>query len=66
MCSSDLSTAVFLGPVVSYRQEKWWAALTVMPQIYGWNKDGSGDGNSHLELVDHEKVSVRLLFGFNF
>jgi len=60
------STAVFLGPVVSYRQEKWWAALTVMPQIYGWNKDGSADGNSHLELVDHEKVNVRLLVGFNF
>jgi len=60
------STAVFLGPVVSYRQEKWWAALTVMPQIYGWNKDGSADGNSHLELVDHEKVNVRLLFGLNF
>ena len=60
------STAVFLGPVVSYRQEKWWAALTVMPQIHGWNKDGSADGNSHLELVDHEKVNVRLLFGLNF
>jgi hypothetical protein len=60
------STAVFLGPVVSYHQEKWWAALTVMPQIYGWNKDGSADGNSHLELVDHEKVNIRLLFGFNF
>jgi len=60
------STAVFLGPVVSYHQEKWWAALTVMPQVYGWNRDGSADGNSHLELVDHEKVNIRLLFGFNF
>jgi hypothetical protein len=29
------NTALFLGPVVSYRQEKWWAALTVLPQIYG-------------------------------
>jgi hypothetical protein len=28
--------------------------------------DGSADGNSHLELVDHEKMNVRLLFGFNF
>jgi hypothetical protein len=26
------NTAVFLGPALSYRQEKWWAALTVMPQ----------------------------------
>jgi len=23
-------TAFFLGPVVSYRREKWWAALTIM------------------------------------
>jgi hypothetical protein len=60
------STAVFLGPVVAYHQEKWWAALTVMPQIYGWDKDGSADGNSHLELVDNEKLNVRLLFGVNF
>jgi hypothetical protein len=60
------STALFLGPVVSYRREKWWAALTVMPQIYGWNRDGAADGNSHLELVDHEKVNIRLLFGIGF
>ena len=25
------STALFLGPVVSYHRERWWAALTVMP-----------------------------------
>ena len=60
------STALFLGPVVSYRRDKWWAALTVLPQIYGWNSNGATDGNSHLELVDHEKVNVRLLFGLEF
>lgn len=60
------NSALYLGPTLSYRQQKWWAALTVMPQIYGWNKDGSADGNRYLELVDHEKVNVRLLFGFNF
>ena len=59
------NAAVFIGPTVSYRQEKWWAALSVLPQIYGWNRDGSADGNSHLELVDHEKVNVRLLIGIN-
>jgi hypothetical protein len=59
------STALFFGPVVSYRQDKWWAALTVMPQVYGWNSDGAADGNSHLELVDHERVNVRLLFGID-
>jgi hypothetical protein len=60
------SSALFLGPVASYRQEKWWAALTVLPQIYGWNNRASQDGNSHLELNDHEKLNIRLLVGFNF
>jgi hypothetical protein len=60
------NSALFLGPVVSYRQEKWWAALTVMPQIYGWNNSASQDGNRHLELDDHERINVRLLLGFNF
>lgn len=60
------NSALFLGPTLSYRQEKWWAALTVMPQIYGWNNSASQDGNSHLELNDHEKLNVRLLIGFNF
>ena len=60
------NSALFLGPVVSYRQEKWWGALTVLPQIYGWNNSSSQDGDSHLELIDHEKVNIRLLLGFNF
>ena len=60
------NSALFLGPVLSYRQEKWWAALTVMPQIYGWNNRASSDGNAHLELRDHEKLNIRLLIGFNF
>jgi len=60
------SSTLSLGPVLSYRREKWWTALTVMPQIYGWNNRDSQDGNSHLELNDHEKLNVRLLFGLNF
>jgi len=60
------NSALFLGPVLSYRHENSWAALTVMPQIYGWNNSASQDGNRHLELNDHEKLNLRLLFGFNF
>jgi hypothetical protein len=59
------NTAVFLGPVVSYRQEKWWAALTVMPQIYGANYNGNPGGNSWLELEAHERLNVRLLIGIS-
>jgi hypothetical protein len=60
------NTALFLGPAISYRQEKWWAALTVMPQIYGANFDGDPDNNHHLELEGHERVNVRLIVGISF
>ena len=61
------NTALYLGPVISYRQEKWWAALTVMPQIYGANfGDEDPDGNSILELEGHERINVRLILGFSF
>jgi hypothetical protein len=59
------SSAVYVGPVLSYRQERWWAALAVMPQVYGWN-NGGGDGNPHLELTDNERLNVRFLVGLNF
>lgn len=64
--SSWESSALYLGPVVSYHRDQWWAALTVLPQIYGWNNSASQDGNSNLELNDNEKINVRLLFGVNF
>src|SRR6266498_712891 len=60
------NTALFLGPVVSYRQEKWWAACTVLAQIYGANFGGDPDGHAHLELEGHERVNLRLIFGFSF
>jgi hypothetical protein len=58
--------AVHVGPVVSYRQEKWWAALTVMPQVWGKNFDGNPDNNTHLDLAHNERVNVRLLVGISF
>ncbi len=60
------NTALFLGPVVSYRQEKRWAALSVMPQIYGANFSGNPDHVSKLELEGHERVNIRLLLGISF
>lgn len=60
------NSALFLGPVISYRQDKWWAALTVLPQIKGWNFDGDPDGDSAFELSSHEKVNIRLLIGIHF
>jgi hypothetical protein len=60
------NTAVYVGPVLSYREEKWWAALTVMPQVYGANFGGNPDGNPHLDLEGHERWYVRLIAGIGF
>lgn len=59
------NTAIFLGPTISYRQEKWWAALSVLPQIYGANFTGDPDHNHHLELEGHERLNVRLIIGIS-
>ncbi len=60
------NTALFLGPVLAYRQEKWWGALAILPQIYGANFGSDPDGHRNLELEGHERVNVRLIFGIEF
>jgi len=60
------NTAVYFGPVVTYRQEKWWASLAVMPQVYGTSFDGNPSKSDHFELEGHEHLNVRLLVGFSF
>lgn len=60
------STALFLGPVVSFHQEQWWAALSVLPQLHGWNRGGDPDGDPRLDLAENERLHVRLLIGVNF
>lgn len=58
--------ALYLGPCVSYRRERWWAALTVMPQVYGANFDGNPDRDTNLDLAAHERWNIRLLVGVHF
>lgn len=60
------NSALFVGPVVSYRQPDWWIALTVMPQVWGTNFGSDPDGEPNLDLKSHERVNVRLLFGIDF
>jgi hypothetical protein len=62
------NTAFFLGPVATYTQDKWWATLTVMPQVWGTNTSGGSDPDreSGLELEGHERVNARLIFGIGF
>jgi Family of unknown function (DUF6662) len=55
--------AAFVGPALHYGTERWWATLTVLPQVWGWpNSQGKGG----LTLTDHERLEVRLKLGFNF
>jgi len=55
-------SALFLGPTVSYAREGWWVAASVLPQVRALA--GASDG--HLDLVEHERVEVRILFGLEF
>jgi len=60
------NSAVYLGPVVSYRRSNWWATLAVLPQIYGINLISDLDKNHHLDLESHERWNIRLIFGIQF
>ena len=59
-------TAFFIGPVVSYSVENWWATLTVLPQFWGKNTGGGPTPVDGFELQEHEYVNVRLIFGIGF
>lgn len=54
--------AVSVGPVVHYAGPKFWATLTLLPQVWG-NGDGASGGR---QLVHEEKAEVRLLVGTTF
>jgi hypothetical protein len=60
------NTAFYLGPVLTYQRERWWATLSVMPQVVGANFAENVDGNHSLELEGHERWNVRLIFGISF
>jgi hypothetical protein len=55
-------SALFLGPSFSYSREGWWVAASVLPQLRAL----SGATSGHLDLEEHERVELRLLFGLEF
>lgn len=55
------TSAYFIGPNLHYGTSRWWATLTVMPQI-----SGRPDTESGFDLVHQERVQVRLIAGINF
>ena len=52
---------VFAGPNLHYANQKWWATLTVMPQLTGWPETRGARDLEHFE-----KLQVRLKVGVNF
>ncbi len=60
------NTALYVGPTLSYHRQKWWAAVSVLPQVYGATFTGDPDANQHLELEGHERLNFRLLVGISF
>jgi len=59
--SHRVANAWFVGPNVHYASGKWWATLTVLPQVHG-----SPDTRNGLELEEHEKIEVRMISGITF
>jgi hypothetical protein len=59
--TEEEASAWFLGPNLHYGSPKWWATLTVLPQITG--RPDSEDG---LNFSEHERIEVRLIAGINF
>jgi hypothetical protein len=59
--TEEEASAWFVGPNVHYGNAKWWATLTVLPQVTG--RPDSEDG---LNFTEHERIEVRLIAGINF
>ena len=55
-------SSLFAGPTVSYAASRWWAALTVLPQVAAIKGSSAG---SVLQLDEHERVEARVLLGFH-
>ena len=60
-------TAFFVGPVIAYHRENWWATLTFLTQAYGHNGTSPDpDNNKNLVLDGHELFNARLIAGVSF
>ncbi|HXC63251.1 MAG TPA: DUF6662 family protein, partial [bacterium] len=61
----ETASGWFVGPAVHYAADKWWATLTVLPQIQGAPSSIAGDGR-YLGMDDYAKVESRLILGIEF
>ena len=60
-------SAFFAGPSLSIAGVNWWSAVSIMPQIGGsYKNDACVVSADKLELLQHEKLEVRLVLAFEF
>ncbi|MFL6580002.1 MAG: DUF6662 family protein [Burkholderiales bacterium] len=57
--NDHLGTGIFVGPNVHYATPKWWATLTLLPQVSGHPTDGG------INRTEHQTFEARLIFGIN-
>jgi hypothetical protein len=62
------SSTFFAGPAVGFRQKRFFATASITPQIFSISGEEEGEegeeGESSLDLEHHERLSARLIIGF--
>jgi hypothetical protein len=57
------STAIYAGPALSYASKSWWAAVSLMPQLFALKAPGQAPGA--LDLDHNQAFNGRLIFGWH-
>ncbi|MBD0332177.1 MAG: hypothetical protein ICV66_05940 [Chitinophagaceae bacterium] len=56
-------SALFTGPVLNYRTERWFVIATVLPQVRNLRRTNEAPGK--LVLDEHERLETRILIGIS-
>ena len=68
----QVASAFFLGPVLHYSTQGWWASFTILPQIAGTPRNLGLDANGNpvsdasRSLGEYTQTEVRLKVGIDF
>jgi hypothetical protein len=57
-------SALFAGPTINYRGNRWFAILNFLPQMANLHKTSVAPKNKVLD--EHERAEARILIGFSF
>ena len=58
------SSALFAGPTVNYRSDRWFVIANYLPQWTNLHKTAAVPGNKVLD--EHERAEARVIVGFSF